>query len=59
MANIKTGRMALGKIRQMLEDGLAYKEISRYSGYPVSAISIMANCWGLGRKRGPKPRKAI
>ena len=56
MAIIKTGRMALEDIRKLLEAGIKLRIIAEESGYPESALSIMARAWGLApRKRGPKP----
>ena len=55
MATIKTGRMPLEEIQKLLEAGFALRLVSQESGYPESALSIMCRCWGIVRKRGPKP----
>ena len=56
MAIIKTIRMPLEDIRKLLEAGIKLRIVSEESGYPESALSVMARAWGLApRKRGPKP----
>ena len=55
MTTIKTSRMALEEIRRLLEAGFTLRIVSMESGYPESSLSIMCMCWGIKRKRGPKP----
>jgi len=56
MAIVKTDRMPLEDIRKMLEAGFKLDLISQQTGYPLSALSIMAHAWGIKLKRG-RPRK--
>jgi len=55
MALIKTSRIPLEKIKEMLVAGFSLRVIGLESGYSPSVLSIMARAWGLPlRKRGRK-----
>jgi hypothetical protein len=56
MRTIKTTRKPLEKIRGYLEGGMSLTDAAKITGYPISALSIMAMCWGvklpMGRPKG-------
>ncbi len=56
MASIKTIRKSLEEIRKYLEAGMTLTDASKFTGYPISALSIMARCWGIRRPKS-RPRK--
>jgi hypothetical protein len=53
MATIKTARKPLEVIRGYLEAGMSLTDAAKVTGYPISALSIMARCWGVKFKQGP------
>jgi hypothetical protein len=56
MATIRTSRLPLEKIEELLRAGFSLNLISQESGYPPSVLSIFAKAWKIPpRKRGPKP----
>jgi hypothetical protein len=55
MTIIRTTRMPLGEVRKLLDAGFTLRLVSMESGYSESSLSIMCACWGIKRKRGPKP----
>jgi hypothetical protein len=51
---VKTNRKSVKEIRRYLQAGMSLKDASLVTGYPSSALSVMALCWGLKLKRGPR-----
>ena len=55
---IKTSRKPMEEIRKYLEAGMSLTDAAKVTGYPVSALSIMAMAWNIkmpmGRPKGCK-----
>jgi hypothetical protein len=55
---IKTNRKPMEEIRKYLEAGMSLTDAAKVTGYPISALSIMARCWNvklpMGRPKGCK-----
>jgi hypothetical protein len=53
-------RKPLEEIHRYLQAGMSLADASRVTGYPVSALSIMAAVWDIKLKRGkPKGYKRV
>jgi hypothetical protein len=56
MKKIKREEMALEDIRRLLESGMLLRHVGKLSNYSTTELSLMCRCWGIKRKRGPRPQ---